>query len=162
MIVWHVCPFVVVCLLCMWIVSAVVTVKPVPVASHTLPPQPARPTATATAAPVKKVAPPAVAPALPKVNIPAVEKGKWRCDWHGLAVDINSCDCQRLVVNINSCNWQSLAISINSCNWQRLAVSSNGVLSYAGIQFKNTLLLFSRGSSNCDDDTQCDDNFSHS
>ena len=67
-----------------------VTVKPVPVASHALPPQPARPTATATAAPVKKVAPPAVTPALPKVNIPAVEKGGWRCDWHRLAVDIGS------------------------------------------------------------------------
>jgi bromodomain-containing protein 4 len=53
----------------------VVTVKPVPVASHALPPQLARPTATATAAPVKKVAQPAVAPALPKLNIPAVEKG---------------------------------------------------------------------------------------
>jgi len=46
------------------------------VASHALPPQPARPTATATAAPVKKVAPPAAAPALPKVNIPAAEKGR--------------------------------------------------------------------------------------
>jgi 3-oxoacyl-[acyl-carrier protein] reductase len=61
-----------------------VTVKPVPVASHALPPQPARPTATATAAPVKKVAPPAVAPTLPKVNIPAAEKGTWRCDWQRL------------------------------------------------------------------------------
>jgi len=122
----------------------VVTVKPVPVASHALPPQPARPTATATAAPVKKVAPPAVAPALPKVNIPAAEKGRWRCDWHGLAVAINSCDWQRLVVNINN------------CDWQRLVVSSNGVLSHARIQSKNSLLLFSCGTSHCDEDTQCE------
>ena len=70
---------------------AVPTTKPAPVASHILPPQPARPTATATAAPVKKQAPPAptppppvpqepipVAPAvtLPKVNIPSMVKGK--------------------------------------------------------------------------------------
>ncbi|XP_023724290.1 homeotic protein female sterile isoform X7 [Cryptotermes secundus] len=52
----------------------VVTTKPVPVASHTLPPQPPRPTATATAAPVKKVTPPVAAPVPPKVNIPATEK----------------------------------------------------------------------------------------
>jgi len=96
----------------------VVTVKPVPVASHALPPQPARPTATATAAPVKKVAPLAVTPALPKVNIPAVEKGGWRCDWHRLAVDIGS------------------------HNWQRLVVSCNRVLSYGRIQFKNSFIIF--------------------
>ncbi|XP_069676900.1 homeotic protein female sterile isoform X3 [Periplaneta americana] len=55
--------------------EAAMTAKPVAVASHTLPPQPARPTATATAAPIKKSAPPPnTVSALPKVNIPPVEK----------------------------------------------------------------------------------------
>jgi hypothetical protein len=55
-----------------------------------------------------------VAPALPKVNIPAAEKGRWRCDWHRLAVNINSCDWHRMVININSCDWHKLAVTIDS------------------------------------------------
>lgn len=132
-----------------------VTVKPVPVASHALPPQPARPTATATAAPVKKVAPPAVAPTLPKVNIPAAEKGRWRCDWHGLAVNINSCNWQSLTISINSYNWQSLAAltAVTGRGW-RLAVME--FCPMAEYSLKTVYCYFSCGTSNCDKDTQCE------
>lgn len=83
-----------------------VTVKPVPVASHALPPQPARPTATATAAPVKKVAPPAVAPALPKVNIPAAEKGRWRCD------------LQLILTAVTGIGWRLTLTAVTGRGWQ--------------------------------------------
>ncbi|XP_066999162.2 bromodomain-containing protein 2 isoform X2 [Anabrus simplex] len=52
--------------------SDTATTKPAPVASHTLPPQPARPSAMATAAPVKKTTGPVTTPNS-KPSIPSVE-----------------------------------------------------------------------------------------
>ena len=162
-----VCLFGVICVLCVWIVSSVVTIKPAPVASHALPPQPARPTATATAAPIKKVAPPAVAPALPKVNIPAAEKGRWKCDWQRLKAltAVTDRGLQLALTAVTDRGWWLALTAVTGRSWQLAVTSltgrdwrviSNRVLSYARIQFKIFFLLFSCGTSHCDEATQGD------